>query len=99
MDGTYQPLQRPLFIYVNAAAAARPEVRAFTRFYLSPESTKRVAEVGYVPLPPAALTARSARFEKGVAGSTLGGHGSVTGVKFHLFDDDDEERNKALLVQ
>jgi len=53
----------------------------------------------YVPLPPAALTARSARFEKGVAGSALGGHGSVTGVKFHVFDDDDEERNKALLVQ
>ena len=28
MDGTYQPLARPLFIYVNATAAAfKPEVK------------------------------------------------------------------------
>ncbi len=54
-DGTYQPLTRPLFVYVNLAAAARPEVKAFTRFYLAPESTKYVTKVGYVPLPAAAL--------------------------------------------
>ena len=30
-DGTYEPLLRPLFIYVNAAAAARPEVKEFAR--------------------------------------------------------------------
>ena len=95
-DATYQPLLRPLFIYVNAAAAARPEVNAFTRFYLAPESTKYVTNVGYVPLPPASLAARSSRYEKGVAGSALGGHGSVLGVKFHAFDDDDEERIKGV---
>ena len=71
-DGTYQPLSRPLFVYVNLAAAARPEVRAFTRFYLAPESTKYVTKVGYVPLPTAALVTQASRFEKGVTGSALG---------------------------
>jgi phosphate transport system substrate-binding protein len=96
-DATYQPLLRPLFIYVNAAAARRPEVNAFARFYLASESTRFVTAVGYVPLSSAALAARSSRFAKGVSGSALGGHGSVTGVTFNAFDDDDP--NKALLVQ
>jgi len=35
-DGTYTPLGRPLFIYVNNAAyAERPEVRAFVDFYVA----------------------------------------------------------------
>jgi phosphate transport system substrate-binding protein len=100
-DGTYQPLTRPLFVYVNLAAAGRPEVKAFTRFYLSPESTKYVTKVGYVPLPTAALVAQAARFEKGVTGSFFGGHGSVTGVKLDAFDEWEKERdrNQSLLVQ
>lgn len=39
-DGSYQPLTRPLFVYVNVAAAARPEVRAFIRFQLTAENSK-----------------------------------------------------------
>ncbi len=93
-DGTYQPLSRPLFLYVNSAAAARPEVKAFTRFYLAPENTKYVTQVGYVPLPLAALSAQAARFEKGVTGSFLGGHGSVTGVKLDAFDEEEKEKDR-----
>jgi phosphate transport system substrate-binding protein len=96
-DATYQPLSRPLFIYVNVAAAARPEVKAFARFYLAPESTQYVAKVGYVPLPAAALKVQAARFEKGVTGSIFGGLGSVIGVKLDSFED--EEKIKAQLVQ
>ncbi len=98
-DGTYQPLLRPLFIYVNAATVARPEVKAFTRFYLAAENAQYVTKVGYVPVPAAALAARSSRFEKGIAGSALGGHGSVIGVMVHAFDDDDDDKVKPLLVQ
>jgi phosphate transport system substrate-binding protein len=58
-DGTYQPLARPLFVYVNVAAAARQEVKAFTRFYLASASTKIVTKVGYVPLPRSALDRKS----------------------------------------
>ncbi len=49
--GTYQPLARPLFIYVNATAAAfKPEVKAFINFYLA-NSPALVKEVKYIPLP------------------------------------------------
>ena len=50
-DGSYQPLSRPLFIYVNATAAAfKPEVKAFIDFYLQNAPTL-VKEVKYIPLP------------------------------------------------
>lgn len=93
-DGTYQPLSRPLFLYVNRAAASRPEVDAFTDFYLSPDSTSYVTKVGYVPLPTRALLAQIARFQKRVTGSALGGHGSVTGVAVNAFDEDEKERER-----
>ncbi|MDP2210535.1 MAG: PstS family phosphate ABC transporter substrate-binding protein [Candidatus Aquicultor sp.] len=48
-DGTYKPLARRLFIYVNKKALERPEVKAFLKFYLT-EGRTLVSEVGYVPL-------------------------------------------------
>ena len=98
-DATYQPLSRPLFIYVNAAAAARPEIEAFTRFYLSPESAQYVTKVGYVPLPAAALAVQTTRFDKGTKGSTFGGRGSVLGINLKRFTVDEDEKIKAQLVQ
>ena len=95
-DETYQPLSRPLFIYINKAAATRPEVRAFTRFYLARESTNIVTKVGYVPLPKSALVMQVSRFEKGETGSAFGAHGSVTGAKLNPFEEEEKEleRNK-----
>ncbi len=49
-DGTYAPLSRPLFVYVAADAARRPETRAFVDFYLATVS-ELVGQVGYVPVP------------------------------------------------
>ena len=34
-DGSYNPLSRPLFIYVRDTAAARAEVKEFIQFYLT----------------------------------------------------------------
>jgi phosphate transport system substrate-binding protein len=48
-DGTYSPLSRPVFIYLNAASMVRPEVRAFVDFYLD-MAPQVVSEVGYIPL-------------------------------------------------
>ena len=98
-ETTYQPLSRPLFIYVNVAAAARPDIKAFTHFYLSPESKQYVTQVGYVPLPATVLAVQTTRFDSGVKGSALGGHGSVLGVHMYLFSVDEEEKIKAQLVQ
>jgi phosphate transport system substrate-binding protein len=47
--GTYQPLARPLFIYVSEKALARPEIQKFIDFYLA-EGPKLAEEVGYVQL-------------------------------------------------
>ena len=99
-ESKYQPLSRPLFVYVNAAAAAaRPEVKAFTRFYLAPDNTKYVTKVGYVPLPNSSLVAQASRFEKGVTGSALGGHGAVVGVSLYSFDEKEMDRIRSQLVQ
>jgi len=48
--GQYEPLSRPLFIYVSAKSLERPEVRAFTLFYME-NALDLVSEVGYTPLP------------------------------------------------
>lgn len=49
-SGTYAPFSRPLFIYVNAKSAERPEVDAFVKFYLE-NGPELAEEVGYVRLP------------------------------------------------
>ena len=51
-DGSYIPLNRPLFIYVNIGALERDEVRAFVDFYLR-NAADLAASVGYVGLPQA----------------------------------------------
>ena len=48
-DGTYKPLSRPLFVYVNKESLKKPEVKKFLTFLMN-NSEKLVSEVGYVPL-------------------------------------------------
>lgn len=48
-NGTYAPLSRPLFIYVNKKALTRPEVKEFTQFYLQ-NAGKLSKEIGFVAL-------------------------------------------------
>ncbi len=52
-SGTYAPLARPLFIYVNKARARqRAELRSFVEFYME-NGAQLAEEIGYVPLPQA----------------------------------------------
>jgi phosphate transport system substrate-binding protein len=79
-NGTYQPLSRPLFIYVNkASAAANPQVREFIEFFLDDESHILVEDVGYVALPPKVYDLVNHRFDTGLVGSMFSG-GSQIGV-------------------
>ena len=48
-DGTYKPLSRPLFVYVNKESLKKTEVKKFLTFMIN-QSEKLVTEVGYVPL-------------------------------------------------
>ncbi len=78
-NGTYQPLSRPIFIYVAKRALDRPEVQSFTRFYLQ-NATQLVTEVGYVPLPERVYTLGEERVAARRTGSMFGGKGSQVGV-------------------
>ena len=79
-NNTYQPLSRPLFIYVDAAAVQQPHVRDFVRFYLDSQNLDLVADSGYVPLPENVYQIVRQRFEDGVTGSVFGGKGSRVGI-------------------
>jgi phosphate transport system substrate-binding protein len=78
-SGKYQPLSRPIFIYVSKSEAARKEVQEFVQYYLG-EGTKLIQEVGYVKLPAEAYRLAQQRFEQRVPGSLFAGAGSKVGV-------------------
>jgi phosphate transport system substrate-binding protein len=71
-DGSYEPLSRPLFIYVRETAAKRAEVKEFIEFYLT-EGAELAKEVGYVPLPAQAYKLALAHFNNGKMGTVFGG--------------------------
>jgi phosphate transport system substrate-binding protein len=77
LDGTYTPLSRPIFIYVNKRSLEeKPAVAAFVEFYLN--NVKALsAEVSYVPLSDAAYKMIKQRFEKREAGTAFGGKSEV----------------------
>jgi phosphate transport system substrate-binding protein len=77
--GKYDPLSRPLFIYVNKKAADRPEVKEFVNFYIV-NAPKLVKEVGYIPLPDDVYKLVAERFAKGVTGSMYAGKSPEPGV-------------------
>jgi len=79
LDGSYQPLSRPIFIYVNKKSLDRPEVREFVTFYLT-HGAKLAKEVKYVPLPERSYKAGLERLAKGQTGTVFAGHADV-GVK------------------
>jgi len=72
LAGTYTPLSRPLFIYVSAKAADRPEVKEFVEFYLK-NGAELAQQVKYVPLPGKAYPMALERFQKRLLGSGFGG--------------------------
>jgi phosphate transport system substrate-binding protein len=76
LDGSYQPLSRPIFIYVNVKSLAKPEVREFTEYYLK-NSAKIAKEVKYVPLPDKAYTIGLEHIAKGKKGTVFGGKNEV----------------------
>jgi phosphate transport system substrate-binding protein len=76
IDGSYQPLSRPIFIYVNAKSLVKPEVREFAEYYLK-NAAKIAKEVKYVPLPAKAYTAGLDNLSKGKKGTVFGGKNEV----------------------
>ena len=80
LAGTYNPLSRPLFLYVSRKAADRPEVKEFVDFYLRHASTL-AAEVKYLQLPDTAYQMALDRFGSLQTGTGFGG---VPEVGLHI---------------
>jgi phosphate transport system substrate-binding protein len=72
-SGEY-PIARPLFIYVDAAAAEEnAALAAFVDLYLSDEGRASVAEVGYVDIPDEDWQATVDTWENRTTGTQVGG--------------------------
>jgi phosphate transport system substrate-binding protein len=74
-SGAYQPLSRPIFIYVNKTSLeTKPAVEKFVDFYLDKKNAiSLVKDVGYVPLPASAIEAIQMRFKKREIGTGFTG--------------------------
>lgn len=93
IDNTYHPLSRPMFLYVNATAAARPEVSAMARAYLAPEHARLVSDAGDTPLSIATLLMIARRLDAGTTGTMFGGRGAVLGITPDVLRDEDAIKN------
>lgn len=78
-NGTYQPLSRPIFIYVNVKVAKKPEVREFIDFYMT-KGPALVKEVQYFPLPKSVYALNLQHLDNKKIGTVFGGE-SKMGMK------------------
>jgi phosphate transport system substrate-binding protein len=81
-NATYQPLSRPLFIYVSKEAAARSEVDGFVKYYLD-NAAAVVPETGYITLEKELYAAIKKRYEAKTTGSLFLTGSSSVGVKLN----------------
>ncbi len=75
-NGDYQPLSRPIFIYVNIQAAEKPEVKEFVEFYMK-NALLIVKEVKLFSLPPRAYATILEHFNKKRTGTVFDGVSAV----------------------
>jgi phosphate transport system substrate-binding protein len=78
-NGTYQPLSRPLFIYVSRKAVDRPEVARFVDSYFT-RGKDLVSEVGFVQLTEPIYQLAQKHFSDRKTGTAFGEGGSQVGV-------------------
>jgi phosphate transport system substrate-binding protein len=76
LDGSYNPLSRPIFIYVSEKSMEKPDVREFVTYYLKNAATL-AAEVKYVPLPAKAYETALEHLDKKKLGTVFGGEAEV----------------------
>jgi phosphate transport system substrate-binding protein len=79
-NATYQPLSRPLLIYINKKALERKEVEAFAKYFLD-NAEVLVAEAGYVPLTKEMYDMVKKKFEARKSGSAFLKLKSDVGIK------------------
>jgi phosphate transport system substrate-binding protein len=75
-EGAYNPLARPIFIYVSEKSLDKPEVRQFIAYYMK-HGAKLAREVKYVPLPERAYRHNLDMVSKKAVGTKFGGENKV----------------------
>ncbi len=75
-NGSYQPLSRPIFIYVNAKATERAEIKEFVEFYMK-NAILLVKKAEFFPLPPRAYITMMEHFNKKRVGTVFNGVSAV----------------------
>lgn len=75
-EATYQPLARPLFIYVNVKADERPEVRAFVEHYLN-TAEAAAKQTKYIPLSLKDYRHTAVNYKVKKTGTAFGGEPEV----------------------
>lgn len=78
-DGTYAPLSRPLFVYINRKSLDRPEVKAYAKFLLSAAGRPFLKASGYIELPERAYELASKHVEEMKTGTRF--QGTQIGLK------------------
>lgn len=76
-NGSYAPLSRPIFIYINPLSLLRPEVELFVNYYID-NAAILAAEVGYIALPDASYEAARQRVKIRETGTAYGSHSTVS---------------------
>ncbi|SDW34318.1 PstS family phosphate ABC transporter substrate-binding protein [Nitrosomonas communis] len=75
-NGNYQPLSRPIFIYVSLNAAEKPEVKEFVEFYMK-NALLQAKKAKFFPLPPSAYRIMLEHFNNKRAGSVFNGKPAI----------------------
>lgn len=75
-NGSYQPLSRPVFIYVNARSTTKPEIREFVKFFMD-NAAELVSEVKYFPLSPNIYKLNLENLQSNKLGTVFGGESEV----------------------
>jgi phosphate transport system substrate-binding protein len=76
-NGTYAPLSRPIFIYVNADSLDDPAVAEYVDFYIE-NAGVLASEVGYIPLQDSAYAAAKERVDSRESGTAYNGDDRVS---------------------
>lgn len=69
-DATYQPLSRPLFIYVKEKSTEKPEIKEFVNFFMK-NGPALVEEVKFFPLPSKAYSMNIEHFNQKKVGTVF----------------------------
>ena len=74
-NNSYKPLSRPIFIYVNAKSAEKPEINEFVNFYMK-NAPELVTEVKYFPLSREVYNLNIEHLSKKKVGTVFKGAGT-----------------------